>query len=79
MTHFVVIFILIPLWGFRVFSVNITGLLLQCLVIRYKFRTIQRGPHLKQTGCEDVDWIHVEKDRIQRRILVNMAMNIQVS
>jgi hypothetical protein len=31
---------------------------------------------VNETGCEDVDRIHVAQDRIQWRDLVNMVMNI---
>jgi hypothetical protein len=27
---------------------------------------------LRETGCEDVDWIHLAQDRIQRRALVDV-------
>jgi hypothetical protein len=32
----------------------------------------------KQTGCKDVDWIHLAQDRDQWRALVNTVMNLRV-
>jgi hypothetical protein len=29
---------------------------------------------LKETGCLDLDWLHVERDRIQWRDLANLEM-----
>jgi hypothetical protein len=34
--------------------------------------------NFEETGYEDADWIHLAQDRIQWRILVNTAMNLQV-
>jgi hypothetical protein len=34
--------------------------------------------HLKETGCEGVDWIHVAQDKVQSRILMNVVMSLQV-
>jgi hypothetical protein len=32
----------------------------------------------KEMGCEDVDWIHVAQDRVQRRVLMNKVINLHV-
>jgi hypothetical protein len=32
--------------------------------------------NLRETGWEDVDWIHVAKYRDQRRAVVNTVMNL---
>jgi hypothetical protein len=34
---------------------------------------------LKETGCEDVDWIQLAPDRDKWRVLVNEVMNLQVT
>jgi phenylalanine-4-hydroxylase len=34
--------------------------------------------YVRETGCEDVDWIHLAQDRRQWRTLVNRATNILV-
>jgi hypothetical protein len=34
---------------------------------------------LKETGCEDVEWIHLAQDRVVCHVLVNVVMNLQVS
>jgi hypothetical protein len=31
---------------------------------------------IKETGKQVVDWIHLRLDRVQRRALVNMVMNL---
>jgi hypothetical protein len=33
--------------------------------------------NLKETGCEDVNWIHLAQDRDQWWAVVNTAMNIR--
>jgi hypothetical protein len=33
---------------------------------------------LKETGCEDVNWIHLAQDRNQWRDVVNTIMNLMV-
>jgi hypothetical protein len=33
---------------------------------------------LRETECEDVDWIHLAQDRDQWRVLVNTAMKFRV-
>jgi hypothetical protein len=32
---------------------------------------------LKETGCEDVDWIHLDQDRVQWLGLVNTILKLQ--
>jgi hypothetical protein len=34
--------------------------------------------HLRETGCEDVDWIRLAQDRDQWWAVVNTVMNIPV-
>jgi hypothetical protein len=33
----------------------------------------------KETGREDMDWIHLARDRDQRQILLNTVMNLRVA
>jgi hypothetical protein len=33
---------------------------------------------LKETACENVDWIHLAQDRVQWQTLANMIMNLFV-
>jgi hypothetical protein len=33
--------------------------------------------YLRETGWEDVDWMHLSQDRDQRRTLVNTVMNLR--
>jgi hypothetical protein len=33
---------------------------------------------LKETGCEDVEWIHLGQDRNQWQAFGNTVMNVQV-
>jgi hypothetical protein len=35
------------------------------------------GLKLTETGCEDVNWIHVTRDRIHWQALVKRQMNLQ--
>jgi hypothetical protein len=32
----------------------------------------------KQTGCEDVDWIHLAQDRVRKRTVVNTLKNPRI-
>jgi len=32
----------------------------------------------KETGCEDIDWINLAQDRVQRRASVKTVMNLRV-
>jgi len=34
--------------------------------------------YLKETERESVNWIHLTQDRVQRKALVNMVMNLRV-
>jgi hypothetical protein len=34
--------------------------------------------YLKGMGCEGVDWTELAQDRIQRWVLVNTVLNLQV-
>jgi hypothetical protein len=34
--------------------------------------------HLKEVGCEDVDWIHVALDRDEWMAVVNTIINLRV-
>jgi hypothetical protein len=34
---------------------------------------------LKETGLEDVDWMHLAQDRDQWQALVNMVMKFQIT
>jgi len=34
---------------------------------------------LKETECEDVDWIHLAVDRVQHWALLNMVMHLSIS
>jgi len=34
--------------------------------------------HLKEIWCEVVDWIHLANDRVQCRVLVTVAINLQI-
>jgi hypothetical protein len=36
------------------------------------------GMGLREVGWEDVDWIHLARDRDQWRILVNIVTNLRV-
>lgn len=31
-----------------------------------------------EIGCKDVDWIQLTRDRVQRRTVMNTAMNIRI-
>jgi hypothetical protein len=33
---------------------------------------------LKETGCERVGWVHLARDRVQWRAIVNTVMNLRV-
>jgi hypothetical protein len=33
---------------------------------------------IKEIGCDDMDWIHLAKDRDQKRALVNTVMKLRV-
>lgn len=33
--------------------------------------------NLKEIGCEDVDWIHLVQNRVQRSAVTNMVMNLK--
>jgi hypothetical protein len=33
---------------------------------------------LKETGCQDVDWIYVVQDTVQWQAVVNIVMSLQV-
>jgi hypothetical protein len=33
---------------------------------------------LKETGCKDLDWIHLAQGRVQWQAFVNVVMNLQV-
>jgi hypothetical protein len=33
---------------------------------------------LEQVGCESMDWIHSAQDRVEKRDLVKMIMNLRV-
>jgi hypothetical protein len=33
---------------------------------------------LKEIGCEDMDWVHLAHDRVQRWVLLNTVTNIRV-
>jgi len=34
---------------------------------------------LRDTGWEDVDWMHLAEDRVQWKALVNTVINIRIS
>jgi hypothetical protein len=34
--------------------------------------------NIKETGCNNVDWIYLAQDTDQQRVLVNMIMNIRI-
>jgi hypothetical protein len=34
--------------------------------------------YLNEIGCEDVNWIHLARDRVQWRTLVNTVMKLRV-
>jgi hypothetical protein len=34
---------------------------------------------LRETGCDDMDWIHLAQNRDQWRALVNTVINLRVS
>jgi len=34
---------------------------------------------LKETGCEGVDWIHLDQDKVQWRVLRNRKMNLRIT
>jgi hypothetical protein len=33
--------------------------------------------YLRETGCEDMVWIHLDQHRVQWRILVSMVMSLR--
>jgi hypothetical protein len=37
------------------------------------------GMDLRDTGWEDVDWMHLAEDRVQWKALVNTVINIRIS
>jgi hypothetical protein len=43
---------------------------------RHRWEDIRMDPI--ETGCDDVDWIHLAQDRDHWQALVNMALNLQV-
>jgi hypothetical protein len=34
--------------------------------------------HLREKECESVDWIHLEKDKVQWWVLLNTTLNNQI-
>jgi hypothetical protein len=34
--------------------------------------------YLEETGWQDVEWIHLAQDRVQRRAVANTVMGLQV-
>jgi hypothetical protein len=43
---------------------------------RFRSRWVDIKMDLKETGCEDVDWIHLAQDRVQWWVLVNVVMSL---
>jgi hypothetical protein len=48
------------------------------IVCGWKTLVMQEQMDLKKIGCEDMDWIHLDWDRINLQALVNMAIRHQV-
>jgi hypothetical protein len=36
----------------------------------------RNSKELKETGCEDVEWIHLAQAEVRRQVLVNTVINV---